>query len=530
MGNIYLTPQAHVLTGGAQIHERKHVVVHKLHYFDPLVNRQINQKYEVSVPTEYDGTIPVPVLLTISTQSADVTNMEKYAWALVGERENFLTVVTYRMSSGREKNMRSMPFPGEPVEEEDNMLYLDKVLEDVQKRYCVDSTRIYLHGLSAGDLMASRYAFERGNRLAAAALMSGPPHPNNLYDENGEFLPQLETGAPRKPQDALPVVRYHGTLDNISKWSAPSVTDRLQGHILKLDTECVPNNLLWMQVNGCSQEPEILLDGRINLLYYRGEKADYLYYVLEDGLHHHDLADADFIWRIFLSRYRRVDGQVVCENHNLGYLTDEDTVAVTDGSDQAYIRNKVVQLHCGRVRVFGNPDINYFVNGSEKVVPKVTYVPVRFFEEVWPGTQVLVEPDGRGAVITYGDREVKLAYGNRCLIANNRVINCGAVEFDEEQNTLLAPLKEVARQLYGYFTYERLDAAYLSKRKGCILTIDTAYILQNILGTRRYLSSREIYRLCVDSHAAYREETASWKTLMKGWSHPIIGTASLREE
>lgn len=74
--------------------------------------------------------------------------------------------------------------------------FLEAVLDAVEAVACVDTSRVYVAGMSNGAMMASRVACELSDRITAVALVAGAADP-----------PECDPGR------AMPVVAFHGTSD-----------------------------------------------------------------------------------------------------------------------------------------------------------------------------------------------------------------------------------------------------------------------------------------------------------------------------
>lgn len=83
----------------------------------------------------------------------------------------------------------------------DDVGFLDAVIDDVEARYPVDSSRVYLMGHSNGSMMSYRYACAHGDRLAAIAPVGGQP-----------VAPAC------KPSVPVPTLHLHGEADRCAKY------------------------------------------------------------------------------------------------------------------------------------------------------------------------------------------------------------------------------------------------------------------------------------------------------------------------
>jgi polyhydroxybutyrate depolymerase len=119
----------------------------------------------------------------------------------------------------------------------DDVAFIAAVLDDLESRYPIDPSRVYLTGLSNGAMMAYRLASELSDRFAAVAAVAGgmaqtraqPRRPVPLLHIHG---------------DADEVASYHGGLGahSVARWAHQSVPQTIEA---------------WVRANGCDPTPEV---------------------------------------------------------------------------------------------------------------------------------------------------------------------------------------------------------------------------------------------------------------------------------
>jgi polyhydroxybutyrate depolymerase len=126
----------------------------------------------------------------------------------------------------------------------DDVAFIAEVIGVVRQKMAVDPSRIYMAGMSNGGMLTYRFAAERTDSLAAAAVVSGAIG-STLGDESKSW--KL-----KQPEKALPIIVFHGLADDnvpakggISpakggKRSYLSVTDAID---------------FWRNANGCDTTP-----------------------------------------------------------------------------------------------------------------------------------------------------------------------------------------------------------------------------------------------------------------------------------
>ena len=143
------------------------------------------------VPSCYDGSRPVPLVLSVHGAAHHHADRNT-AWQLVAERENFIVVYPHCLIEGIKFNSWNDYGPDDRMP--DDVAYFDRLIDIICEKYNIDTQRIYIQGQSVGDTMASTYVFERGERIAAAALLSGPQGTARFVSaETGEIIRRSQT-------------------------------------------------------------------------------------------------------------------------------------------------------------------------------------------------------------------------------------------------------------------------------------------------------------------------------------------------
>lgn len=156
----------------------------------------------------------------------------------------------------------------------DDIEFIEKVLNDVEKNYPVDRSRIYVTGISNGAMMAYRLAARLPHRIAAVAAVAG----------------SLETDS-FSIKWPVPIMHFHGTQDEFVPYRGghgPRSISRVHFNSVKdtIDT--------WIWINGANKEPETTElpdkadDGtRVVRHVYRASKtrADVILYEIRGGGH-----------------------------------------------------------------------------------------------------------------------------------------------------------------------------------------------------------------------------------------------------
>lgn len=123
----------------------------------------------------------------------------------------------------------------------DDISFVAAVIDDVAKRTAIDPRRIYVTGFSNGGMLTHRVAIALGNRIAAAAVVSGALFGNEA--------------APRAP---VPMLITHGEQDPVVGFNGGMSSTRFVAKSESLPFEPVRYALdFWRKANGCKQPPAI---------------------------------------------------------------------------------------------------------------------------------------------------------------------------------------------------------------------------------------------------------------------------------
>ena len=145
----------------------------------------------VHLPAGWDGTTPVPVVLSFhglgSTASQQRTND-----GFVARSDSDKFIVVHPEAGGELGKLGS----AWDLEGDSEIHFVTALLDDLERRACVDATRVYATGLSYGGAMTDLLACNLSDRIAAAAPVSA-------------FLPNRKC-TPSRP---VPMISFHGVED-----------------------------------------------------------------------------------------------------------------------------------------------------------------------------------------------------------------------------------------------------------------------------------------------------------------------------
>jgi len=148
--------------------------------------------YHYYVPTSYDGTKPVPLLVDLhggwsnGLAQWSSTRSDRYA-----EKEGFIVVAP---SWGASEDLSvNVPNPG---------LYVSKIIDKLEATFNIDARRVYMCGVSGGGVTTGNFVLDYPGRIAAIGLVSGPV----------SLTSRLGAGEILKP---MTVIMFGGTRESI---------------------------------------------------------------------------------------------------------------------------------------------------------------------------------------------------------------------------------------------------------------------------------------------------------------------------
>lgn len=204
--------------------------------------------YLVHVPPSYDRKKPMPLVLALHGLAMTGKMMEYFSGlSKAADRDGF--IVVYPNGTGGlllAWNTGALPGDGGGGKGgPDDIAYLGKVLDDVERVLNVDRHRVYATGMSNGAMMTYKLASAMPDRIAAIAPVGGT-------------MP-ASGAAPTHP---VPVIHFHGTEDTFVPYKGVSKEAKALIRFLSVPATIAT----WVKANGCAEKP------RVTELPERGDK------------------------------------------------------------------------------------------------------------------------------------------------------------------------------------------------------------------------------------------------------------------
>ncbi|MBQ4088527.1 MAG: hypothetical protein IJC56_01420 [Clostridia bacterium] len=417
------------------------------------------------VPSGYNGSKKVPLLISMHGGGQSGWG-QCYAtsWYLVAEREGFIAVFPDAPDRATMEKRR-----GGAGDEFFDLCceMVTALIAEMSNKYNIDASRIYMQGMSMGDLETAYFSRKNSGVLAGAGCTAGPTDPDRIV-KDGKFIGY--TGP-------VPMYQARGTNDSMS--INPKYT-RFEVNRL--------NRKFWMEQNGCEGViPKLLVDSGECIAYWRGTKADFVYRDVFERGHGQTIDDAERAWQLLFSHTTVENG--IIDAGEVPDFADKNAIAVCGGSAKALIDNDIVELpHEVIVREDWTKVPKFMLEGGprpgpgekpemvDKLLGSTMYISVRSLSKLgW-----LVHENGDTATIRYGGHTIDVAAGNTACIMDGKVESMGRfAEFIDGE--LYIPAKWMARKVMRMHVCETDGVMYINDKDG-ELTADMAGIIKEIIG------------------------------------------------
>ena len=411
-----------------------------------------NTWYEY-VPESYDPAKKTP--LVVSFHGGLMTGWGQCcytSWAYVADREGLIAIfptasengfwsVEGILDYGGPKVIAGTPIPRPPKDYRDNpdLNFVLALLKRAKEKYNIDEERIFMQGMSMGDLMTFQFSRYYGDMLAGAACAGAATWPDVLFDENGKIINR-----------AGPV----------AMWQARPEHNQFRGDYEREAFSFKMNRYYWLRLNEGDPVPQISIVGEDNFAFYTGKKADLVYHDIRNRDHGQKLDEAFLYWDYFFSGLRRkADGTVVCGETRLPRTRDAVQAAFAAGAPKALLNGEIVSL--SQPPVFWQKLKYHGLEGSQAVRGEYLMVPMAFLAKL-AGGEYLPGQDGLTAEIRLPDgRTIQAARGSiGCRIDDT--MRQMYVEAIHRNGELLLPVEWFGRYLLGRNVSVNNGAVYVT--------------------------------------------------------------------
>ncbi len=159
----------------------------------------------VHIPAHWDGDTAVPVVLSFHGLGANAAQQRSTdGFVPISDKDNF--IVVYPQAGGALGALGA----AWNLTGTGDVDYVKATLDDLERRECVDRSRVYATGLSYGGAMADLLACTMADQIAAVAPVSA-------------YLPPR----PCTPARPVPIMSFHGVEDHLLPYNGGGRSDQL---------------------------------------------------------------------------------------------------------------------------------------------------------------------------------------------------------------------------------------------------------------------------------------------------------------
>lgn len=209
----------------------------------------VSRNYLLYVPASYDSTQAVPLVIAFHSMFQTTTQMAGYSgWIPVADEHNFLLLYPKGMGTASDfsstTEMLAWNTNHRPDETfVDDVAFVNALLDELTKSFCIDPDRVYATGLNYGAAMSNRLACELSDRIAAFGPVSA------ASDYASEMI--LEDGC--HPDYPVSIMAFQGTMGAGNDPSADIMAKQFAGDLSAGDEETWL--MQWLKINACEQSP-----------------------------------------------------------------------------------------------------------------------------------------------------------------------------------------------------------------------------------------------------------------------------------
>lgn len=392
-----------------------------LREFHGVIADGIEDEWYLYVPDSYNPLQKTPLVMSMHGGMMTGWGQAVYtSWTMAADRDGFIVVFPnasynrfWQVQWGTWEIDPEKPTPGsmegepqgvlscpEDVAENHDIKLAKGLIELMKKTYYIDEGRIFMQGMSMGNMMTGLFARNFGNLLAGAAGSGAAAFLSLLYNKDGKIINQggpLAVWQSRPELNAIPPGR------------------EIEKKVHKY------NRLYWMRINESSLIPEITIQGENNLAFYKGKHADVVYYDIKNRDHGQTFDDAALIWDYFFSGIRREkDGTIVCTQPVRERRGDVFAFSVTPGSSKVWFQNRIQNMHGPALKW---QKMKYHgLEGGQKIRGEYVMVPLSFLAEAF-GAKLGYAEDNLTAGMTMSDgKKLQFARGSIGCVMDNSLV------------------------------------------------------------------------------------------------------------
>lgn len=267
------------------------------------------RSYRYHVPPSYDGVTPMPLVVVLHGFPDNAVHIQAIGMNAEADTEGFIVVYPNGHTNWQSSGMVYYSlmnliyfhrwgyyFNCWDYDNVDDVGYIRTIIETLQSTLAINSSRIYITGLSGGGFMTYRLGAELSDILAAIAPVAGTIGGIWFTDSPLYIIPE--------PEYPLPIIIFHGMNDTAVPYNGAD--DRISVN------ESVA---FWVEHNQCDPIPKIEVSESGNIIkkiYANGsQNSEVVFYTVVDGIHGWfgapdwpyeypcEISATDLIWEFF---------------------------------------------------------------------------------------------------------------------------------------------------------------------------------------------------------------------------------------
>ena len=143
------------------------------HHVDKQATMQVDGRertYTYHVPSSYDGTRPMPLVLALHGRLGQGAGEERLShFDKISDANGFIVIYPDGLDRSWADGRGGTPSDRKEV---DDVKFLSSLIDKFEADYKIDPTRVYAMGMSNGGFMSGRVACQLSNRIAAVAIVA----------------------------------------------------------------------------------------------------------------------------------------------------------------------------------------------------------------------------------------------------------------------------------------------------------------------------------------------------------------------
>ena len=447
----------------------------RLQQFNGVICDEVEDEWYIYVPSSYDARSAVPLIVSLHGGMMTGWGQCIYtSWTIAAERDGFICLFPnaskdrfwctqwgqFELGLGPDK-IKQAPeelsiSPENPMENHDVKMVLG-LIKKMRKDYNIDSGRIFLQGMSMGDMMTGLFAREIPDVFAGVAGSGAASFLTLLFTEDYKLKGNKTPLAVWQSRPELNGIPAKGMVElNLNKY----------------------NRLYWNYINQCSLLPQIKIHGDDNFAFYHGEKADMVFYDIKNRDHGQTFHDAALIWDYLFSGVRRQeDGSLLFTKPFRERKGDTFAIAVAAGCKRAWTNNQVMDMNgvCEK----RNKMKYHGLDGGQLVRGTYHMVPLSFISEIYDA-KLDYSKDKRTAFVHLKDgRCLQFASGSIGCVIDQSLVQM-YIECISNEDELLISVEWFSEYVENMHVSECDDVVYVTDHVNH-LSYNMAYLIKDIL-------------------------------------------------